>query len=53
MKLRGIDILRDIDLAAISFLALSASSRDDAPQIVIARAAARHARTPSQADRTP
>jgi hypothetical protein len=32
MKLRGIDILRDVDLAAIAFLALSANSRQDAPR---------------------
>jgi hypothetical protein len=32
MKLRGIDILRDVDLAAIAFLALSANSREDAPR---------------------
>jgi hypothetical protein len=32
MKLRGIDILRDVDLAAIAYLALSASSRERAPR---------------------
>jgi hypothetical protein len=32
MKLRGIDILRDVDLAAIAFLALSANSRESAPR---------------------
>jgi len=32
MKLRGIDILRDADLAAIAYLALSASSREHAPR---------------------
>jgi hypothetical protein len=32
MKLRGIDILRDVDLAAIAYLALSAPSRERAPR---------------------
>lgn len=32
MKLRGMDILRDVDLAAIAFLALSADSRENAPR---------------------